>query len=379
MKRKAVDRLICQSLLFSVLTAWMLLTSALQGGVMQFSGGRLPEGDGNGGKMLALYGFDRKHDWFRDKTNREILAFLKSWQVNAVFGASGDQALAKLLRNEGIRIYAEFGVFVGESYWGEIPGSRPVGPDGAKIPKLDWYAGLNPASSELRRRKLEEFREVLESGILDGIWLDFIRWPSRWEERNPQFLSTSFDRDTLSKFASDERIEGFPVDNPHQASRLIREKLREEWTSWRCTQVTSWVAEARRIVDEVAPETRLGLFAVPWIEEYDNAATTVMGQDFESLGEYIDVFSPMVYHVMCGQPVSWIGDVSEWFRETTGRDVIPIIQTVDQPETLKPDALTEAVTEALGFQGSRGVILFNLNGLNEAKRRAVDAALERDI
>jgi len=355
-------------------TTWLFLCP-LQAADPKFFGDGISGSDAAQEKIFALYGFDRQHDWFRDKTDSEILGFLQAGKVNAVFGVSGEPELAALLRGAGIRIYAEFGVFVGEKYWREIPGSRPVGPDGRELQKIDWYAGLNPANESIRRRKLAEFRELLEAGNLDGVWLDFIRWPGRWEESSPQFLETSFDRETLLKFALDIDIEGLPADNPEAAAAMIEESFQAEWIDWRCRQVTSWVEEARKLVDQVAPTTRLGLFAVPWADDHGNAVETVLGQDFKSLGKYIDVFSPMAYHMMCGRPVSWIGDVSVWLRETTGREIVPIIQTVDQPEALSPAGLAEAVREAYGFQGSKGVILFNLSGLDKAKLEAAAGAI----
>jgi len=321
--------------------------------------------------LTVLYGFNRENGWFRGKSEEEILSLLHSWNVNAVFGVHQDRKLAEVLRKGGIRIFAEFTVFAGEKYWDEFPGSRPVTAGGEFLAKRDWYAGVNPADERIRSRKLQDFRELLETYDLDGVWLDFIRWPCHWEEIDPVLEKTSYDRVTLEKFRKEMGIEaGFPEDSI-KAAQLIDNRYREEWREWRCGQITSWVTEARGIIDTCSPGTRLGLFGVPWIRDFDDAIISVIGQDYRALGASVDVFSPMVYHLMCGRPVGWIGEVTEWIGRATGREVLPIIQTVDEPSVLTPAELAEAVRVSLDCPGSAGVILFNLQGLDEGKLEAV--------
>ncbi len=327
--------------------------------------------------VVALYGFSRNNDWFRNKTETEILDILTSWGINAVFGVHDDRALSEVLRQGGIKIFAEFGVFVGEEYWSRFPESRPVTSEGRRQEKEEWYAGVNPSNEQVRKEKLADFQAMLESRQLDGIWLDFIRWPCHWEVVNPRLEFTSFDKDTLEKFSRDTRIKLDSRDDPVGAALLLQDRYRAEWDRWRCDQVTSWVAESRKLIDSYSPNTKLGLFGVPWIRDYDNAIITVIGQDYETLGQYIDVFSPMVYHKMCGRPVSWIGEVTGWMSETTGKNVMPIIQTVNTPGSLSPGELGEATRSALEAPGSMGVIFYNLEGLNEQKLEAAREAVAR--
>ena len=328
-------------------------------------------------EVIALYGFSRNNEWFRNKSEAEILDILTSWGVYAVFGVHEDAVLSEVLRQGGIKIFAEFSVFAGEKYWEKFPHSQPVTANGKLLEKEEWYAGVNPSNEQVRKEKLADFQAMLETCQLDGVWLDFIRWPCHWEVVDPHLELTSFDRDTLDKFSKDTGIELDSVDDPVRAARLLQDQYREEWDRWRCDQVTSWVAESRKLIDSYSPDTKLGLFGVPWIRDYDNAIITVIGQDYEALGPYIDVFSPMVYHKMCGRHVSWIGEVTGWINKTTGKDVIPIIQTVNTPGILSPGELGEATRNALDAPGSAGVIFYNLEGLNEPKLEAARKAVIR--
>ena len=122
-----------------------------------------------------LFRSSRNNDWFRNKSETEILDILTSWGVNAVFGVHEDRALSEVLRRGGIKIFAEFGVFVGDGYWTRFPGSRPVTSEGRILEKEEWYAGVNPSSEQVRKEKLADFQAMLETCQLDGVWLDFIR------------------------------------------------------------------------------------------------------------------------------------------------------------------------------------------------------------
>ena len=356
-------------IVFSVLAIFALVTFYCSPPESKTPASTAPAGleQGSSSPVIALYGVSRDNSWFRDKSEEEILEILNSWKVNAVFGVHEDAALAGALRQGGIRIFAEFGVFAGESYWNKYPGSRPLSSEGQPLEKIEWYAGLNPANEQVRKEKLADFQYMLETYPLDGIWLDFIRWPCHWEVTDPLLELTSFDKDTIQKFSRDTGIKLDSVDDPAQAARQILEQHQDEWSEWRCDQITEWVAESRKLIDRYSPGTKLGLFGVPWIKDYDDAITTVIGQDYEALGKHIDIFSPMVYHLMCGRPVSWIGEVTNWIGRVTGKDVLPIIQTLNEPEILSPEELGEAARSALTSPESAGVIFFNLEGMDEKK------------
>ena len=112
----------------------------------------------------------------------------------------------------------------------------------------------------------------------------------------------------------------------------------------------------------------IGLFGVPWREDdFDGAIRKIIGQDYEKLAKYVDIFSPMVYHVMCGKESSWIGEITSWVYQHTNRPVLPIIQSMDFPVVLSSQEFGRAVNIALTAKGSAGIIIFNIKGLNDEK------------
>ena len=313
--------------------------------------------------MKALYGFKPSLSVFQGHSSEQQVNLLKSWGVDAIFGGYEDNRFVDAAHALGISVYAEFGCFRGKNWWEDIPDSRPITPKGSPLEPVDWYYGVNPSVLDVRQQLLTRLRELLSNYQVDGVWLDFIRWPCRWEKKNPQLIQTSFDPHTIQRFTSDTKI---ALKGEDTATQILTHHA-NEWTRWKCEQVRSWVAEARTIVDTVRPEVTLGMFAIPWLpNDFDGAITSIIGQDFDQLAPYIDVFSPMTYHRMCHRPVSWIETITSHLKQTTNKPVVPIIQSVDLPDVLPIDDYSESLEIAQSV--GEGVIVFTLESMLEEKR-----------
>ena len=322
--------------------------------------------------IKAIYGFSRALGPFQELSVPDAVARLQAWGVNAIFGGYNDPDLVQAAHEAGLRVYAEFGCFVGEKWWSAYPESRPITAQGEPLPKQDGYAGVTPAIPAVRQGLWEQLAELASTRALDGIWLDFIRWSSRWESPQPHLYQTSFDAISVSAFLDDtglalpatwgaQGVSGIPA---AELATWILSQHQAAWIDWKCQQITAWVRRAREIVQARAPDCLLGMFSIPWTEtDWDGALRRIMGQDLRALADYIDVFSPMVYHKMCGQPVSWIGDITEHAHGLTRKPIWPIIQTMSQPEALSDQEFGAAIDAAQGADGSAGVILFTLKGL----------------
>ena len=318
--------------------------------------------------MRALYGYDPQLAPFARKSATEQAALLHSWGVTAIFGGYEDTALVDALHTVGIKIYAEFNCFARPAYWEQFPDCRPITADGMPLEPEDWYHGANPAHPALRQQRLNALTDLLRDYPVDGVWLDFIRWPCHWESKQPNLPQTSFDSATIAQFSADTGI-ALHGDNPAQS---ILSQHMDAWTEWKCAQVTSWVAMAREVVDTIRPSATLGLFGIPWQDaDFGGAIHAIIGQDFAALAAYVGVFSPMTYHLMCHCPASWVADVAHDVQAKTGKPICPIIQSVDEPAPLTIDdygAALEAAAQA------DGIIVFTLKGVVEN-----DAKLARTI
>ena len=311
--------------------------------------------------MRALYGYNA--ELFIGHSAAEQAAMLRSWGVTAIFGGYEDIALVAALHAEGLKVYAEFNCFAHKTYWEQVPDSRPITAGGTPLEPEGWYHGTNPANPALRQHRHDALADLLRSYPVDGVWLDFIRWPCHWESLQPNRPQTSFDAPTITQFCRDMGIT-VPDTNP---AHVILSEHKSAWTDWKCQQITTWVATARELVQRLRPSTTLGLFGVPWqATDFDDAIRSIIGQNFAALAAHIDVFSPMTYHLMCSRPATWITDVARTLQTQTGKPVCPIIQSVDEPAPLPSDdygAALAATAEA------DGVIVFTLKGVieNDAK------------
>lgn len=325
-------------------------------------------------KIRSLYGFSPELPPFVDKTPAKQIALLRSWGNTALFGGYENPELVDAAHAAGMQVFAEFPCFVGQQWWAEIPASRPVTDQGHWLEAEGWYYGLNPATPLVRRRRLEALEELLTKHALDGVWLDFVRWPCRWEGAQPHLPRTSFDPTMLTRFRNDTGIE-IPTEDAVSAAQALLNRYEAEWTAWRCAQITTWVAEARVLLQRLRPTAILGLFGVPWrLSDHGGAILDVIGQDYRALAQYVDVFSPMVYHALCGQPVAWIGEVTAEIRSLTGKLVWPIIQSVDEPRPLPAGEYKQAMNAVLESPAAEGLLVFTLKGaLDPAKLAATIA------
>ena len=323
-------------------------------------------------KTKSLYGFSPELEPFVGKTPAEQVAILQSWGNTVVFGGYHDPAFVDAVHAAGMQIYAEYGCFVGKRWWDEVPASRPITETGEPLAPDGNYHGVNPAVPDVRAERLAALEKLLVDHAIDGVWLDFIRWPCHWEVHEPTLPRTSFDRPTVARFCRDLEID-LPEDDVPAIARLVLERHADAWVAWRCEQITSWVAEAREVVRRVRPGALLGMFGVPWrLADREGAILNVVGQDYRALGACgVDVFSPMVYHRMCGYPPAWIGEVTAHIRATSGKPVWPIVQSEDWPDPLPAAEYGEALDVALGHPASDGVLVFTMKGALKGQKLAV--------
>lgn len=325
--------------------------------------------------MKALYGFSADLPPFRGKTANEQVALLAEWGADSIFGGYKDPRFVDAIHQSDLKIYAEFACFQGERWWKKVPSSRPILVDGTVLQPVEWYCGVNPSEPAVREALLEELATLVQQHEIQGVWLDFIRWPCRWERPDPLLFESSFDEATLSRF-HETHNQGEPIAASIATGNHTAIATMTAWHQWRMEQITSWVAAARTLVDTIRPGISLGLFGLPWRQQdFNGAIQTIVGQDFSALASYIDSFSPMTYHAMCGQPVTWIEEVVHEIKAITEKPVIPIVQSVDHPSTLSATEYGQALQAA--HNAGNGAIVFTLKGLLDQEKLAVTQKLWR--
>jgi hypothetical protein len=292
--------------------------------------------------------------------------------INAVFlgsGAFNDEILS-WLREQGVRVYAEFNSLHEAHYVKAHPDAAPIGPDGKVSPPPDGWQGVCPTHEGYRRNRMEAFRDLITRYAVDGVWLDYHHSHASWEQAEPNLPDTCFCVRCLERFQQEAGLR-LPAGPAAERARLLLSELRDQWTHWRCQVLTDWVREYRELLDRHRPGTLLGTFHNPWSDtDHDGARLHKLAIDLRSQARYIDVFSPMPYHARFGHSLEpeWISRQVTWLGEHLGLDgsvekqIWPIVQLSDWGEPVPVEQIPMVLDHGSRLPAT-GVIVFAWSGL----------------
>ena len=193
-------------------------------------------------------------------------------------------------------------------------------------------------------------------GGIDGIWLDFIRYPGLWEVKEPRIPDTCYCPRCLRKFQEDRHVKLPATLKGREAALWIKKHCPYEWMKWKKEQILSFVVDVKGVLGPL----KLGLFLFPWTRgEKQNAISYRLAQDAFQLSRQADVISPMLYHKMCDRLPSWVGHMTRYYKEGAGCEVWPIVQSVDCNAVEFGQVLKYA-----GQAGAEGVLVSSWKGMS---------------
>ncbi|WP_159619114.1 hypothetical protein [Ruania rhizosphaerae] len=265
---------------------------------------------------------------------------------------------------------------------------RPVDERGHEFEQMEWYNGLIPTDTAYADALAARCAELAASAPVDGVVLDFIRWPLHWElELRPGTSPrrSSFDRTTLTRFAEylDEvghAGHGIEPRNPTRSATIIDGGFLTRWTQFRCAVITDLTARLATAIHS------RGQWAGAYLVPGDMAARVTVGQDTAALGKVLDVMLPMTYHAILHRTPSWPASVVADIRTTTTASLVPVLQVTsdsayagraDWGAPISTRALSAAV-EAVASIGQGGFALFPGHALTQERRDAVRHTLTTD-
>jgi len=310
--------------------------------------------------------FISKEDVKSYKIVEDFVHALSYCNINSVFMEAEEYSLKliKSLHNHGIQFFASFSVFANSTILQKHPELAAINAEGEEMEAIEGYVGLCPTNERYRMKKLEDLSKLVERYDLDGVWLDFIRYPSKWEKPKPILRQYCFCQSCLQKFS---KYTGILLlgEKIQDKAEVILSKHAETWVNWKCKVIEDLVAQAKKRIAEVKFGITLGAFTVPWKkDDLGGAIKSIVGQDFKLLSKWVDIFSPMAYHRLCGKSVKWVGEITKHMSKLTNRRVWTTIQSYDVPTREFKDVLDQVV-EA----GSSGVIVFHWNGVKQSRER----------
>ena len=300
--------------------------------------------------------------------------------VNAIWVGSGGLNAGEIDRYHklGVKVFAEFNSMHAAQYLKDHADAAPIGPDGKPSPPPSGWQGVSPFHAGYRQDRMTEFRRVLKTFDIDGIWLDYHHAHASWEQAEPNLPDTDFSPTALKSFTEKTGI-SLP-DNAPAASKLLLSVHRQAWTNFRCAIFTDWVREYRAILDEVRPKALLGTFHCPWSpEDFGGAIREKLAIDLVAQAKYLDVFSIMPYHARFGhannpawiarQTKSLAGSLNLQGKPDEKHKIWPIVQLADWGERV-PVEQVQAVIDQGTQSPVTGVMVFHWSGVSKEWEKA---------
>lgn len=244
---------------------------------------------------------------------------------------------AQLLKQAGVRVHAWLPVFRNSILAQLHPEWAMVGDNGAV--SLDW---LSPSHPEVTRAITTTVKQLVSNYELDGVHLDYFRYPG---------LSHDFSAQALQGFATEM---GLATITPGQ---LLSEQY-SAWTDWRASQISSFMRDIKVALDSLgaAIEMSAALIADAAVT---HSSREKYGQQYSQLAEFLDVVMPMAYFKAERRPVEWINQVTMATRYNIGsKQMFTGLASYQEPGkwTLSPKQFEQSISEAQ--QGSDGLVFY---------------------
>lgn len=266
-------------------------------------------------------------NWSLEQAQAELNRY-KGYGVNAIFAEADDYRgdIIQITHENGLRFFGGLSCFNNNDALADNPELHPVCRDGRRRPKMNWYIGITPSYRTYAQSRLDVLKNMAETYKLDGIWLDFIRWPLHWEHElrddTPAPLESSFDERALKRFADYADID-IPAGRTKQRADWILRRHQDKWIDFKCWIITDFVAQAKTIVDTYLAGKPLGLDIVP---AKSPQRERLLGQRLNELSAHADCFSPMLYHHVLGFSPSWMTEILDEMAAQTDKPLVPFVQ-----------------------------------------------------
>lgn len=229
-----------------------------------------------------------------------------------------------------------------------------VGADGPRPSSMEpGYYFVDPAVPEARAYVLALLEEVMTGYDVDGLHLDYIRYPvsQPWET-----AGYSYSEHTRAAFAAEHGVDPF--------SLTPADLMWQTWTDWREAVVTSFVGEVRELQRRVAGDAPLSAAVFP--DPSDG-----LDKKFQDWGDwvdrgYVDVLTGMSF----GTSAVSVARDTRAMRERVGEGNLLYTATYGPFRGSSPRTVLDQVAGVVDA-GSDGAALFAYNQMTDAQAEAL--------
>jgi hypothetical protein len=328
-------------------------------------------------------------DAFRANSN---LARLRDCGVNAIITESDRYELSAVdaTHNAGLRFFAGVACFSdhasGFRSLRERPELWPVLENGTRRRQMEWYVGMSPTDRRRRDEALSQIRLIARTFPIDGLFLDFVRWPLHWEiELRPgqdRPLDSSFDVVTLAMFEKATGALPRDLDSTEARAAWIRRNRLPDWVEFKCKVVSDFVAEARNALKDANAGAELGVYVVP---DVNGLTEPLTGQRIKDLAPLVDWVAPMLYHNILLKTPAWVASTLAPLVAIAGEKALPVLQAdsnrdpalvADWGPPMSDVAWSETLSQLAGRSDIGGLIVFPGMALMGARGASLLSMLE---
>jgi len=162
-------------------------------------------------------------------------------------------------------------IYKSDDFLGPSLGANPdwvaYDQDGNPIPLGQTKPFYDPANPEVREYLLSLAEEIITGYDVDGLQLDYIRYPFQDPSEGRTYGYGIAARRQFRRLAGIDPVRLSPIIDPwlSRAERERRRSLWEEWDAFRIEQITSFVQETSQLVRSKRPDITLSaaVFAMP--------------------------------------------------------------------------------------------------------------------
>lgn len=216
------------------------------------------------------------------------------------------------------------------------------------------YYFVDPAIPEVREYVRSVFEEILTDYDVDGLHLDYIRYPVSEPWETAAYSYSDYSRTT---FESQHGVDPYLL--------TPDDELWSTWNQWREAQVTTFVESVREMQRTVAPDVQLSAAVFPdpsdgLVKKFQNWA------DWVQQG-YVDFLTGMSF----GTSGESVARDTELMRESVGELNLLYTATYGPFRGSTPDVVLDQV-QSVRDAGSDGAALFAYNQLSARQALALE-------
>ncbi|MFD2742535.1 MULTISPECIES: family 10 glycosylhydrolase [Sphingobacterium] len=218
-------------------------------------------------------------------------------------------------------------------------------------PYVNYYRFLCPSHPDVPKYLEDKAREQLEKEDIDGLHLDYIRYPdvvlpvNLWQNYNIDQSTELADYDfCYSPFTKAAYLKETGID----IDQVARPEQSPSWRAFRYEQINRVVNRIAKVAKEYQKPLTAAVFPTP------DLARRIVRQDWANWD--LDAVFPMIYHGFYQEPVEWVGQAVKEGVQTLNKK-FPLYAGLYLPDFKDSEELKQGI-ELAKKNGAAGVSLF---------------------